>query len=152
MKIDKKLIFIYLSLSLFLIDRFLKTLAQTKPNFNFFLIKNYLGWQFTLNPGVAFGLPINWLLSTSLSLIFLISFIVYLIIKKQKLQSGYFLGISLVLLGALSNFIDRLIFKKTIDYFIFLFSIINVADIMIVFGLLIILFHLRFNKELRIKG
>ena len=55
-------------------------------------------------------------------------------IRNKKPSTTLCAAYILILGGALSNFIDRLLFGITIDYFRILTSVFNVADIMIVVG------------------
>ena len=43
----------------------------------------------------------------------------------------------LVFTGALSNLIDRMVYGYTVDYFLILTGVINLADVMIVAGFVI---------------
>ena len=52
--------------------------------------------------------------------------------KKRTLLFSF--GIYLIVAGAISNLIDRILFTITIDYFRIVTSIINLADVMIVVG------------------
>lgn len=51
----------------------------------------------------------------------------------------------IILLGALSNFVDRVIYHHTVDYLLTLTSLYNLADVMIVAGFVIYLFAI--NQE-----
>ena len=102
-----------------------------------------LGWYPFKNPGIAFGISIPLLLIIFLSLIIII--LIYIIWKKEN-QIASKLGLALVLSGAISNLIDRLIYSHTIDYFAFFTGIINLADTLIVIGFIIYLFSKK-NKE-----
>lgn len=95
------------------------------------LFFHWLGWMPFKNFGVAFGLPApNWLIILfSLPIMALIIFLFYKS-KDAKKQ----IGLLLVLAGALSNLIDRIILKYTVDYFLIFTGVINLADIMIVLG------------------
>ena len=116
---------------LFVADRVFKYLSCShwdQPS----LLNKFFGWYPYANEGIAFGIPIpNWLiLSLSLPLIVLA---VYLF-ARQKENINIRLGLTLVLLGALSNFFDRLYFRHTLDYLLVLTSIFNIADILIILG------------------
>jgi len=115
------------------IDQLLKYLARTNPNFTYYLWKPWLGWEYFSNTGIAFSLPFpNILLIIFTPLIILALFI---FLTKQKQSSVLFtLGTTLIIAGAISNLIDRMIFAVTIDYLRVLTGIINLADVMIVMG------------------
>lgn len=132
---NKNFILISLGGFFLFVDQIIKYLSL-----NVFTTKHLfkgLGWYPFKNPGIAFGINIPLLLIISLSLIIII--LISVIWKKQNtLQSK--LGLTLVLSGAISNLIDRLIYNHTIDYFAFFTGIINLADTLIVVGFIIYLF------------
>lgn len=98
------------------------------------------GWQPFLNPGVAFGLILpNWLIIPFSVIIILL--IIFLIIQCDRILNCAALG--LVLAGAVSNLFDRLYFNQTVDYFSFLNAVFNLADILIVIGLILFIFSYR---------
>jgi len=119
-----------------LFDRYLKSQAldnwiETK------LIKNYFGWQPFLNKGAAFSLSIpNWLIIILTAII--IGFIFFLLSQEYN-NSTRLWAWSLILTGALSNLFDRLFYKHVVDYIMFVTGIINIADVLIVSGLIIYL-------------
>ena len=147
---------IFLSVGFLFCDQFLKW--QTLHSWNQTkLIFNNFGWYPFLNPGVAFGIPIPNFIVLSVTFPILI-FILYTFISKIKqekiLVGGTFskknnyLIYSLVFIftGALSNFIDRLRIKHTIDYLLVLTSVINLADLLIVIGFFIYFKFILKNK------
>lgn len=132
--LKNKVYFLLISISglFLLLDQFLKYFARTYF-INFYLWKPYLGWEYFENSGIAFGLPFpNALLIIFTPLIILGLFV--LISKQKKRTNIFILGVLLIIFGAVSNLIDRIIFASTIDYIRILTSIINLADVMIVAG------------------
>lgn len=122
---------------LLIADQILKYLARSNPTFTHYLIKPYLGWEYFGNPGVAFSLPIpNAVLVIATPLIIL--GLALWLIKKQKDQI-FSLGLILIIAGAVSNFIDRVIFGITIDYLRLLTGVLNLADIVIVTGAILLI-------------
>lgn len=91
------------------------------------------------NPGIAFSLPLPngiIILITPFILIYLV-----LLLGKKINQSDNrltTLGLTLILSGAVSNYIDRILFGYTIDYIRILNSVINLADVSIVLGVSIL--------------
>jgi len=49
-------------------------------------------------------------------------------------RNTYHISLGLILFGALSNYIDRVLFGATIDYIRLFTAVINLADVMIVGG------------------
>lgn len=140
---------IFLSFFFFL-DRILKLLILQGfyYNFNFY---NFLNLKITLfkNKYLAFSLffPVVWIIV--LSFIFLLIILFLFFREKDDLNK---LSFSLIFLGGLSNFLDRLFYGFVIDYFHltflhFSFPIFNLSDVFIVIGILIFL-----KNFLLIKG
>ena len=95
----------------------------------------FLGWQPFLNPGVAFGIPLPNIITVIFS-IFVLIILIYLVTKKSSTVS-WITALILIISGALSNLIDRLMYAHTIDYLLILTGIINLADILIVLGFIL---------------
>lgn len=113
-------------------DQILKYLARSNPAFTYYLAKPYLGWEYFGNPGIAFSIPIpNTALVIATPLIIL-GLALWLAHKWKKRIFSF--GLILILVGAVSNFIDRVIFGLTIDYLRILTGILNLADVAIVIG------------------
>jgi len=124
------------SVFLFACDQILKYLARTNPMATHYIIKPWLGWEYLANPGVAFGIPV----SNALLIIItpLILFLLILWLGKKPQTPGIMIGVYLVIFGAISNFSDRMLFGFTVDYFRIVTSVMNMADIMILVGVLLI--------------
>ncbi len=129
-----------------LLDQILKYIARGNTEFSFYVWKKYLGWEYFENSGIAFSLPFpNWLIIILTPIILLGLF--YFVTKKKRpfgtssgrVQPIFYFGIFLIFAGAISNFIDRVLFGITIDYLRILTSVINLADVMIVVGAGIVL-------------
>lgn len=139
----KKSALIKIACGLFLLgDQFLKWQSlhdwnQTK------LLNIFFGWQPFLNAGVAFGIPVpNWLVVILTIPILVLLF--FLMMKQGGLKKE--ISLTLIFVGALSNFIDRAVYRQTIDYFRIFTGVFNVADIAIILGFILI-FFLREKKE-----
>ncbi len=113
------------------------------------LIFPYFGWQLFLNKGVAFGLPLsnNLTILITLPMIGLIAYLFYKeLTKKELFTPNLLLAWSMVLVGAVSNLLDRIIYHQVVDYFLIGTAIINISDMLIVGGLVIYLFSLKTKK------
>lgn len=122
-----------------LLDRFFKWQALhnwSQP----YLAGKFLGWSPFLNSGAAFGLPVpNWLVAG-----FTAPIIALLAARLARVnyRSGNALrvtGYLLILSGAVSNFIDRLAYGQTVDYWLVGTGVINLADLLIGAGFVIYL-------------
>lgn len=120
-----------------LLDQLLKYFARLNPDYTYYLWPPWLGWEYFGNTGIAFSLPIpNWLVVFSTPFI-LLGLILFL--YKKPLVTSYWLPVTLIFAGAISNYFDRILFGVTIDYLRILTSIINLADVMIVGGAMLLI-------------
>lgn len=145
-----RLIVIFISGLFLLIDQFLKWQAFYHWNAPR-LFSPRLGWQLFLNTGAAFGLPLPHILAMVLSLP-IIGLTFYMFLKEWHKQEIFsfplFLSWSLILAGAISNLLDRIIYRRIIDYFLIGTALLNIGDIMIVAGLIIfLLLNIKKNKS-----
>ncbi len=98
------------------------------------------------NKGIAFSINIPMFIIVAISII-LILILIFFTIKKYWTESQKAVGAIAITLGAINNLIDRLIHGYTTDYIIFFQkSAINLSDILIVFGVLMILYYTE-NKQ-----
>lgn len=123
----------------FLLDRILKFLAlngwRAKK-----MIGPMLGWEPFANGGAAFGLPVpNWLIAAVT--VPMIGAVAYLFFKSKN--QAMRVALAAILLGALSNLFDRLAFGYVVDYFRVLTGVINLGDIMIIVGLILLVKRMR---------
>lgn len=131
---------------LFAVDQGLKWYARTYPTFSWYVIDPWVGWEYLENPGIAFGIPIpNPVLIVITPIIFL-ALTAWFLHKKEKslLELWAFI---LITAGAVSNFIDRAIFEVTLDYLRFITSVMNLADVYIVLGALLLIMGQRREEE-----
>lgn len=125
----------------FLIDRYLKTIALTSKSKT--LISNLLDFNFVPNYKIAFSLPISgpWLSVLIGGVIVAIFY--YLFLNHKHLKRLEFISFFGILLGAISNLIDRLSYGFVIDYLdLRWFTIFNLADAMISIGSIILFISL----------
>lgn len=131
---------VFTCFGLLVVDQICKAWAINHPGFSFYLIDPWLGWEFFLNPGVAFGIPIPGSVMSiiTLPIVFFLSWLLYKKYQAPKTLFSELCGLTLIIFGALSNYLDRLIINNTIDYLRLFYSVINLADVMIICGLLFI--------------
>lgn len=133
------MIIIYTVIILFAsFDRLLKFLSAK----NYFsgdseIIGDILKLSFAKNYNIAFSIPIGGLVLNvviAFIILWLVAYFFLLISKDKYVQSVFVFS---VLLGAASNYYDRLKFGYVIDYFgLKYFTVFNLADAMIVLGVL----------------
>jgi lipoprotein signal peptidase len=135
-KISKTRIILILICGFFLLlDQFLKYQALNNWS-DKFLLNKFLGWQPFLNNGIAFGIPLPNIFTIAITIPILIVILI-LLIKEKNIKN--FLAFALIFYGAYSNLRDRIFFDSVVDYFLIFTSLINLADVMIVVGLVLLL-------------
>lgn len=99
------------------------------------------------NPYIAFGIPLGGRWLTFIIAIILILLVVGLIRAFRARSIWQVSSLALMIFGALSNLIDRLLFGFVIDYIsIGTLSNFNLADAMIVSGAILIAFKFLFRS------
>ena len=116
-----------LLVSLFVLDRFLK----------YYFINQ---GSYVINLGVAFGV-----ISDKPNLVFVLHFVLTILLilyfYKSKLSNVMKSALSLIILGSVSNLLDRFMYNGVVDYIdLWLFPKFNLADMIIVFGVLLLIF------------
>jgi len=108
------------------------------------IIKDFFYITYVRNTGAAWSIFAGetWLLII-VSLV-IISFIVYYIYKNKPKDKLEIVGYSMILGGAIGNFMDRIIYGYVIDFFDFYifgydYPIFNVADSFILIGVVILI-------------
>ena len=149
-KIQTKLYYLSLSIFIILIDQFTKYLMFY--NYKMFINKDFLFFKldFVKNYGAAFNIFSGSRIFLSLISIFFSILLIYLIFRKNNLNSFDLYSYSLILGGTFGNGIDR-IYKGFVIDFINLnfinFPVFNIADISINIGFIFIIYGLIKNKR-----
>lgn len=138
-QILKNIAWLLVGAMFFIGDRLLKDLAiKQEISTNINLITNLLTFHFTLNPYIAFSLPISGIILNILITLIVIGLflvIIYLILVKKG-QNSLLPYLTFILFGAISNLLDRYQLGGVIDYFnLKYFTIFNIADVMISIGI-----------------
>ena len=123
MKTKVRIILInFFTCPIFFIDRLSKIIAKNKGII--FQNKN-IALNIHLPPNILF--PV---------IFFILTFLIFLLVKSyQKKKIFFIFSLNLIILGAFSNLLDRLFFGYVIDFIkIPVFSIFNLADVMIISG------------------
>jgi len=130
-----------LPVALLAIDRLLKSYAlHSLPSEGVFWIPGLLGLERFDNHGLAFGIPVGNLTALVLSLV--AGAALFYGLKTRKRGPIHVFSALLIFLGAISNFYDRLALGFVVDYLrLGPISFVNIADGMIVAGLLMIMIH-----------
>ncbi len=123
-------------------------LRYLSPRASVSLIPHVLDLTLVRNPGVAFGLFSSYapllftIITMSLVFLFLVSN------RSQGASSAERWAISLILGGAVGNWIDRLRFAAVIDFIDFrIWPVFNLADTAITIGVGLYFIHVLRSKE-----
>ena len=140
--IKKMVPYITVAIFLVVIDRFFKTLAFLYlQNEKIEIIGDLLQLKFVKNFYIAFSIPISGLI-LNIFIFILILVILILTIKLVKKRDYYIAGyLTVLLVGAISNILDRFKYGYVIDYIdLKWFTVFNIADMMIVGSVIFIMF------------
>ncbi len=149
-KIKTKLYFLSLSIFIVLLDQFTKYLMSY--NNKLFINKDFLLFKldFVKNYGAAFNIFSGSRIFLSLISIIFSILLIYLIFKKNTLNSFDLFSYSFILGGTIGNGIDRIYRGYVVDFInlnIINFPVFNIADISINIGFIFLLYNIFKNKR-----
>ena len=149
-KMQTKLYFLSLSSFIVLIDQFTKYLISY--NNKLFINKDFLLFKldFVKNYGAAFNIFSGSREFLSLISIFFSILLIYLIFRKNTLNSFDLYSYSFILGGTIGNGIDRIYKGFVIDFInlnIINFPVFNIADISINIGFIFLLYNIFKNNR-----
>ena len=148
--IKTKLYFVSLSIFIVLIDQFTKYLMF--HNKKLFINKDFLLFKldFVKNYGAAFNIFSGSRIFLSLISILFSIILIYLIFRKNTLNSFDLYSYSFILGGTFGNGIDRIYKGFVVDFInlnIINFPVFNIADISINIGFIILLYNIFKNNR-----
>ena len=148
--IKTKLYFVSLSIFIVLIDQFTKYLMFY--NKNLFINKDFLLFKLDLvkNYGAAFNIFSGSRVFLSLISIIFSILLIYLIFRKNTLNSFELYSYSFILGGTIGNGIDRIYKGFVVDFInlnIINFPVFNIADVSINIGFIILLYNIFKNNR-----
>ncbi len=149
-KIQTKLYFLSLSFFIVLIDQFTKYLMF--HNKKLFINKDFLLFKldFVKNYGAAFNIFSGSRIFLSLISILFSIILIYLIFRKNTLNSFDLYSYSFILGGTFGNGIDRIYKGFVVDFInlnIINFPVFNIADISINIGFIFLLYNIFKNNR-----
>ena len=149
-KIQTKLYFLSLSICIVLIDQFTKYLLFY--NKKLFINKDFLIFKldFVKNYVAAFSIFSGSRIFLSLISILFSILLIYLIFKKNTLNSYELYSYSFILGGTIGNGIDRIYKGFVVDFInlnIINFPVFNIADISINIGFIFLLYNIFKNNR-----
>ena len=148
--IKTKLYFVSLSIFIVLIDQFTKYLMFY--NNKLFINKDFLLFKldFVKNYGAAFNIFSGSRILLSLISIFFSILLIYLIFRKNNLNTLDLYSYSFILGGTIGNGIDRIYKGFVVDFInlnIINFPVFNIADISINIGFILLLYNIFKNNR-----
>ena len=148
-KIQTKIYFLFLSIFIVLIDQLTKYLMFY--NKKLFINKDFLIFKldFVKNYGAAFNIFSGSRIFLSLISILFSILLIYLILRKNTLNSFDLYSYSFILGGTIGNGIDRIYKGFVVDFInlnIINFPVFNIADISINIGFIFLLYNI-FKKN-----
>ena len=149
-KLQTKLYFFLLSIFIVLVDQFTKYLIFY--NKKLFINKDFLLFKldFVKNYGAAFNILSGSRLFLSLISIFFSILLIYLIFRKNTLNSFDLYSYSFILGGTIGNGIDRIYKRLVVDFInlnVINFPVFNIADISINIGFIFLLYNIFKSKR-----
>ena len=149
-KIQTKLYFLSLSIFIVLIDQITKYLMSY--NNKLFINKDFLLFKldFVKNYGAAFNIFSGSRIFLSLISILFSIILIYLIFRKNTLNSFDLYSYSFILGGTFGNGIDRIYKGFVVDFInlnIINFPVFNIADISINIGFIFLLYNIFKNNR-----
>lgn len=121
------------------------------------VIRHFFNLTYTRNPGAAFGFLSEekhgfWTLLFPLISSVALLFLGYFVMQTPEEDLLSLIGLSLIIGGAIGNFIDRLRLGEVIDFLDFYVGtfhwwIFNIADSCITVGIFLLLFKTLFQKQ-----
>ena len=148
--IKTKLYFVSLSIFIVIIDQFTKYLMLY--NKELFINRDFLLFKldFIKNYGAAFNIFSGSRIFLSLISILFSILLIYLIFKKNTLNSFDIYSYSFILGGTIGNGIDRIYKGFVVDFInlnIINFPVFNIADISINIGFILLLYNIfKYNR------
>ena len=148
-KVQTKLYFLSLSIFFILIDQLTKYLMFN--NYKVLINKDFLLFRldFVKNYGAAFSIFSGSRIFLSLISIIFSILLIYLILRKNSLNSSDLYSYSFILGGTIGNGMDRILKGYVIDFInlnMINFPVFNLADISINIGFIILLYSI-FKKN-----
>lgn len=148
------IVYLVITVLLIVLDQLVKawivanlSLGESLP-----LIKNVFSLTYYQNTGAAWSMLEGQMGFFAIVTLIAVAVCSYLLYKNRRGVKIYSFGLSLVLAGALGNFIDRLRLGYVVDMFqtdFISFPIFNVADSCLVVGVILIFIYILFEDHFK---
>ncbi|MBP1045575.1 signal peptidase II [Enterococcus sp. BWM-S5] len=120
-------------------------LGETKD-----FIPGFLSFTYIRNTGGAWSILEGKMMFFYIMTVVVVAVLLYLLVKNIKSSKWFTIGLSLILAGAIGNFIDRLRLGFVVDMFkteFIDFPIFNVADMSLVIGVACVFIYLILDER-----
>lgn len=108
---------------------------------------SHLGWSIFLNDKFAFSLPVPIALMFVIYLLVLIGVSIYVFQTWYRFSKMQKLAWCFVYAGGLSNIGERIVLSHVRDFIPIANGILNIADLYILFGLILLLVSQRYSRQ-----
>ena len=149
-KIQTKLFFLSLSIFIIFIDQFTKYLIFS--NYKIFINKDFFLFRldFVKNYGAAFNILSGSRIFLSLVSIIFAILLIYLILRKNTINTIELYSYSFILGGTIGNGLDRILKGYVVDFInlnVISFPVFNISDISINLGFIFLLYSIFRNNR-----
>ena len=138
----KKVLFInFLVLFLFILDRASKWLAMNLlSREGVFIMPKTIGFVLERNQGIAYSIPISGI-TLIVTVLLILALLVFILFRNyQRREIIIIFSLTLIIVGAFSNFLDRLRYDYVVDFITLTgWPVFNLADAMITAGVVIMI-------------
>ncbi|MCD6109784.1 signal peptidase II [bacterium] len=132
-------VFVLVAVFTFVIDRIAKVYFIGMSNENFEIIPNIFAISVQENPGIAFSIQLPYIVQIVLTPLLIIVGLKFAFDYLQMNKNFVLITLGFVVGGAMSNYVDRILYHAVIDYLSFWsYPVFNVADSFIVIGIFLI--------------
>lgn len=133
-------IFVMVTIIAFALDRFAKEYLIRVLDTRLEIIPNIFALTVQENPGIAFSIKLPYIVQIILTPLLLIIGIKYAFDYLQVNKKFVLITLGFIVGGALSNFIDRIMYEGVVDYLSFWrYPVFNLADVFIVVGIFLLI-------------
>jgi len=140
------MVFLFSTVIILVLDQTSKRFFLAQGDLPWWLVEDHVGFELSMNEGIAFSLPVTGGLSIAMSSIVVVLILTYYYLSLKKTRLSAF-TIALIVAGAVGNISDRLSYGAVVDFIkISVWPTFNFADAAITIGFfLLILFYKRLH-------
>ena len=150
------IVYFIISIAVIIIDQLVKmwTVANFALGESMSVIPHLFSLTYLQNTGAAWSIFEGQMVFFTIITIIAVAVVCYLLVRFRRDSKFLEIGLSLILAGALGNFIDRLRLGYVVDMIqtdFINFPIFNVADSSLVIGVVLIFIYILFDEKMKGK-